>query len=308
MEIVLRVDYSGGDSLAKEVVKRLSFRYLRNHKIYRNIGKISLVSFVFLLFIPVSNLLTHPLFTSESNAVSTGFTTDQELFSSFIRFRNLSHGIPFEGQSSTYDNLAKESTQQAIDKIHNIAVFLNKKNYHCGFTESQNTLHKVAKIFMPKEFKEYGLLDFRYLQCGFCHQRNFLLTEVLNSYGLVSNLVSLNEHVVSRVVINNEEYFVDADYGIGPFPVSKRYDNSFITREYKNAGALENQVFAILRAFETTQDDEDYDLNKLRNIQGSQEKNLDALNFILTFMVLFIISCLLRLMDIRLRNRRIFRL
>jgi len=301
------VDNSGGSPI-KRAIMRLTSRSTENQDTRQRLRKFLPYFLIFSMFVPVSNLLTYPLFASESNRVSTGFTSDQELFASPIRLRNLSHGLPFAIQSATYGNLTKESTRQAIKKIGNIVIFLNKKTYHCGFTESQNTLHKVAKKFMPEEFKSYGLLDFRYLQCGFCHQRNYLLTEILNSYGLTSNLVSLNEHVVGRVMINNEDYFIDSDYGVGPFPVSKRFDISFITREYRKAGAREYQISAILRAFATTQDDQDYDLNKLRSIQESQEKILNNLNFILTFIVLLVVSCLFRLRNIRLRNRRKFTL
>jgi len=260
-----------------------------------------------LLFIPTSNLLTFPLFISESNAVRTRFVSDQKLFPSPIKLRNLSDGLPFKDHAlSAYPELAKTSTQQDINKVRRIITAINKKTYHCEFNEPQNFLHTVAQKIVPTNFKEYGLLDFRYLQCGFCHQRNYLLVEILISHGFASKLVGLNGHVVGSVFISNKEYFVDADLDVGPFLVNKRFSTSFITSQYKNKVDSESKLNQYLFAYATTQDDSDYDLANLRRIQELQEKTLNFLNFTLTLSIILLILCSYRIVVLQIRKRKNF--
>ena len=255
------------------------------------------------LVIPVSNLLTYPIFISESNAIRTGFKSDQDLISNPFKLRNLSLILPFERMSITdHHDLANTSTQEVLAKVNKIVILVNKKTYHCGPDKSQNILQVVGEFFSPVIFNDEGLLDFRYFQCGFCSQRNYLLVEILESYGFTVKLIGLNGHVVGSVLIKGQEYFVDSDFGIGPFPVSEGLNATFISDQYKKVVESKSQLDTIVFAYTITEDDGVYELSRMHKLQESQEKILNFLNFILTFGILIIISYLFRILSRRIQR------
>jgi hypothetical protein len=260
------------------------------------------------LAIPVSNLLTYPIFISESNAIRTGFKSDQDLISNPFKLRNLSPILPFERMSITdHHDLANSSTQEVLAKVNKIVILVNEKTYHCGPDKSQNILQVVGEFFSPEIFNEEGLLDFRYLQCGFCHQRNYLLIEILESYGFTVKLIGLQGHVVGSVLIKGQEYFVDSDFGIGPFPLSKRLNATFISDQYKKVVEKKSQLDTIVFGYTIAEDDRVYELSRMRELQESQEKILNFLNFILTFGTLIIISYFFRISNQRIRRYKYWR-
>jgi hypothetical protein len=106
------------------------------------------------------------------------------------------------------------------------------------------------------------------------------------------------------VEIENKDYFVDADYGVGPFPVSERFNRSFLTTQYEEVVGPESELRIIVSAYTNTFDDSDYDLSNLRDIQQWQERFLDFLNFTLFLVMISVAAYLVLFVGIRVRHNR----
>lgn len=94
---------------------------------------------------------------------------------------------------------------------------LHAATYHCSYDSvSHNWLTAFYGAQIPG-LADYGVLSLKRIRCGYCHQRAFLLGEVLR-YGGVEGVAvySLGAHVVTTFVVDGERYVADADYGIGP--------------------------------------------------------------------------------------------
>lgn len=63
---------------------------------------------------------------------------------------------------------------------------------------------------------DQGILVKERFTCGYCHQRAFLLVSELRSAGLTAEVFGLNGHVVARVLMGDDYYLTDPDYGVGP--------------------------------------------------------------------------------------------
>lgn len=62
-----------------------------------------------------------------------------------------------------------------------------------------------------------GVLVRERFNCGFCHQRAFLVAEQLEKEGISAEVYGLYGHVVARFWVGGNPYFVDPDLGVGPF-------------------------------------------------------------------------------------------
>jgi hypothetical protein len=64
---------------------------------------------------------------------------------------------------------------------------------------------------------EQGLLTSRRNLCGFCHQAAHIEAAALRRHGIEAQVLGLNGHVVVRANIDGATYYLDPDYGVGPF-------------------------------------------------------------------------------------------
>jgi hypothetical protein len=249
-------------------------------KIMRLLSKIPILFF----FIPISNLLTLPFLQTDFLIASKESTPKKTAMDEILSIRNSFKNPIIKELENTknWENFSR-SREENLKKIEEIVNSVYFQTSHCGYNQTQNILHAIAKIVFPDTFKSDGILDFRYLYCGFCHQRNFLLIEILEKNGYPSELIGLNGHVVGRVETNQELFYVDADYGVGPFPVIKSTSESYIRYKYSN---YPNKLNAIVDSYVVTQDDGFYDLERLRNNQDSQVFIFNFLNILLTLIIL----------------------
>jgi hypothetical protein len=257
------------------------------------------------MFIPISNFLTFPLLVSDSNAIKIGFQSDQKLFSNPLKLRNSSLKLLPESYSHKDSlNLINASTQKTINEVHKIVNLVYESTYHCPYDAPQSILHYFAQLLSPSQFKEEGLLDFRYFQCGICHQRNFLLNEILRSQGFATNLLGINGHVVVTIEINEFNYFVDSDFGIGPFPIEERFNKAFIVDQYQDIVDSKSELEKIIFAYTIKEDDGNYELTRLRQIQESQINFFNIFNFFLTLGTLLVFSLLFRMIVLKVKELR----
>jgi hypothetical protein len=64
---------------------------------------------------------------------------------------------------------------------------------------------------------EQGLLTSRRNLCGFCHQAAHIEAAALRRHGIEAQVLGLNGHVVVRAIIDGATYYLDPDFGVGPF-------------------------------------------------------------------------------------------
>ena len=83
-------------------------------------------------------------------------------------------------------------------------------------------------------------------QCGLAHQRASILYQILFDAGIKSSVVQMGGHAVVLAWINNQFYFLDPDFGVGPISV-KRLDNTIeslqkVKRLYIQKGVSDSQA------------------------------------------------------------------
>ena len=126
---------------------------------------------------------------------------------------------------------------------------------------------------------DFGVLSLKVLQCGYCHQRNYIVADALRGHGVKQvTLLGLNGHVVTTFIADGKRYATDADFGVGPFvyPRTAGRMKSEIFRNYSGVKDLYGKqlVDVIADAYETLADNQAYNLDQLDEIRQRQDEIL----------------------------------
>ena len=92
----------------------------------------------------------------------------------------------------------------------------------------------------------HGMVTLQNFQCGLAHQRASILYQILFNAGIKSSVVQMGGHTVVLAWINNQFYFLDPDFGVGPISV-KRLDSTIksfkkVKRLYIQQGVNDSQA------------------------------------------------------------------
>lgn len=90
---------------------------------------------------------------------------------------------------------------------------------HCTPADSvaHSWLHYALHVAGFAHVTEQGLLTRRRNLCGFCHQAAHIEAAALRRNGVEAQVFGLSGHVVVRADIDGRTYYLDPDYGVGPF-------------------------------------------------------------------------------------------
>jgi hypothetical protein len=90
---------------------------------------------------------------------------------------------------------------------------------HCTPEDSirQSWLLHVLRQLGFSAVTEHGLLTSHGNLCGFCHQAAHIEATALRRAGAEAEVFGLNGHVVVRMQDGADAYFIDPDFGVGPF-------------------------------------------------------------------------------------------
>ncbi|MFU0507711.1 hypothetical protein [Pseudaminobacter sp. NGMCC 1.201702] len=105
-----------------------------------------------------------------------------------------------------------------------------------------------ASIGSPNIFAD-GILVRSRFDCGYCHQRAFLVKDLLHDAGIEAEVWGLNGHVVLRLDHAGQAYFVDPDLGPGPFAVNLDGGPMIdVARVYANSSAANVDALRLIYA------------------------------------------------------------
>jgi hypothetical protein len=208
---------------------------------------------------------------------------------------------------SSYD-VSEVASLDAVALADGMMITVHHNTYHCKYYNSQNYVHWVAKRLFPFAFEEYGLLDWRYFQCGFCHQRNLLLVEMLMKAGFDANLRGLNGHVIAEYNLNGDVYWIDADYGVSSFVMPKEALAEAVVIE-RYSGLRKNIngkdfMSSVITAFKNYDNDAYYNLTSLGVIAGSQRLLMNLVGGILVGLIFTTVASLTTALMVLLSPRR----
>jgi hypothetical protein len=97
---------------------------------------------------------------------------------------------------------------------------------------------------------------------------------------------------------------VDSDFGIGPFPIEERFNKAFIVDQYQDIVDSKSELEKIIFAYTIKEDDGNYELTRLRQIQESQINFFNIFNFFLTLGTLLVFSLLFRMIVLKVKELR----
>lgn len=153
--------------------------------------------------------------------------------------------------------LQRKTDETDIAFAERLTTVVNRATYHCDVASSAQGLAAWLAAGSLPEMDKYGYLHPGLLRCGFCHQRAFVLAETLRRGGVTdATTVGINGHVITALSNGGVKYMADGDYGVGPiaFPVSSEAAAPYYSAELIQPAWRE----AVLTAFKTTSDDNDY--------------------------------------------------
>lgn len=231
--------------------------------------------------------INHNLLYKDSNVHLYG----PESLTSYIKM--ISPNTSYVSNLSFYLDSAQDiqsslsTKEMKLNFVNQIMTLIHANTFHCKVYQHQNMVHLIAKYISPSIFNPYGLLDWRYMRCGFCHQRNLLLVRLLNKFGFSAKLRGLEGHVIAEIAINDEQYFADADYGVATFmkPMENEIDQQ-IRELYSSALSSKVNITPILKAYNDYSNDQYYNLESLEVYERAQTKILDVLGILLSMLLL----------------------
>jgi hypothetical protein len=116
---------------------------------------------------------------------------------------------------------AKKAEETSLDYLQRVTQMVHLSTYHCETSDFRTSyLDDLAfwLIFQPGEdLFSQGLLYGPRFTCGFCHQRAFIVHSLLTDNAISSEVFTLDGHVVVRAIVEGAAYFLDPDFGVGPF-------------------------------------------------------------------------------------------
>lgn len=209
---------------------------------------------------------------------------------------------------SSYD-VSGVASLDAVALADGMMMTVHHNTYHCKYYNSQNYVHWIAKRLFPFAFEEYGLLDWRYFQCGFCHQRNLLLVEMLMRAGFDANLRGINGHVIAEYTMNGDVYWVDADYGVSSFvmPEESLVEAVVIDRYSGLRKNVNGKDFmpSVIAAFKDYDNDGYYNLTSLGIIAGSQRLLMNLVGGIFAVIIFTTVASFVIALLVLLNPRRV---
>ncbi len=113
--------------------------------------------------------------------------------------------------------------------------------YHCeDNAAAQSWLISLRTAAHLQAAETEGVLAAEGLRCGLCHQVSYVAASALRRGGVEAEVFGLTGHVVVRFVTGGREYFIDPDWGLGPFDPSSPHFEAELRNAYR--------PFATLRA------------------------------------------------------------
>lgn len=209
--------------------------------------------------------------------------------------------VPFKKSLTTADELllqignAKLHINSQSDKEDIVRIassFVHHHTWHCEPSNYELTdLEKLLRLSFSNNLFDQGLLDINRIDCGFCHQRAYILKVVLEKFLISSRVYGLSGHVVLKVDLGDEVFFADPDYGVDPIPFSK--DAIIFEQSLKEAYSRFGNRDTLASMYLTTNNNEYYhpDPEGLKNIDQKQSlffllSSIAALLLIVTGLVL----------------------
>jgi hypothetical protein len=127
--------------------------------------------------------------------------------------------------------------ESKLGYVRRVTDMVHLTTYHCEAADYHLSL--LDRLFLwlsgnPSTFAEGILVKDRFT-CGFCHQRAFLVHQILQRNGIKSDVFGLNGHVVTRADIDGRLFYTDPDYGVGPFPTATENIDQAVRENYSMA-------------------------------------------------------------------------
>lgn len=174
------------------------------------------------------------------------------------------------------------------------AVFENSE--HCEVSDLRlSWLENAILALNPfSNLFQQGVLVRERFRCGYCHQRSFLLMEMLQARfersGAVAQMHGLNGHVVLQFAVQGRTFLTDPDYGVGPFEYHS--DDSALSREISQTYAGVPNHKQMLALYLSREDNRAYSsTDSFNTIKSKQLWWFRFSNFVGAFLLLF--GCIL---------------
>lgn len=146
-------------------------------------------------------------------------------------------GVPLSGAQAH----AVKKSENLLAEVKAVTRGVFENTEHCEVSDLrlswlENTilaLNPFSNIF------QQGVLVRERFHCGYCHQRSFILLEILQERfersGAVAHMQGLNGHVVLQFEVGGRTFLTDPDYGVGPFEYHR--EDSVLSTEVTKAYA-----------------------------------------------------------------------
>ena len=196
---------------------------------------------------------------------------------------------------SAPDTAEQESLLGLADSL---MLLVHTNTFHCKYQQPQNLVHLVSAALVPRAFREYGILDWRYFQCGFCHQLNLLLVQMLNKSGFKAALRGINGHVIAEYKIDSKIYWLDADYGIPSFEkppeeeVEEVIFNVYSEADIRTISGVKVDLKRIQKAYQNYSNDGYYNLRYLESLSRTQRLIIDIVGYSMVLLSSFFVFIL----------------
>ena len=146
-------------------------------------------------------------------------------------------------------------------------------------------IHLIEKFGLADSFglqdqHLVGLLSARNFVCGYCHQTAYIAARALINGGVAADVFNLNNHVITRFFSDNRTFYLDPDFGVGPFSVEDPEFENTIKAAYRPISS-DSQFFDVINGMLNKEDDHPYfSMDMLGELANRQEKLIAAEDFI----------------------------
>lgn len=184
--------------------------------------------------------------------------------------------------------LHKLDNETSLQYVGRLTQTVHHSTYHCEPQEFEPSWLIKILFSSPRlaTFSSNGILVQRYFQCGFCHQRAYLLYRILRENGIAAQVQALDGHVVTGITVDGQPYLTDPDYGIGPFLWGDNSEFLRMTIVANYAASPVGDLDTLIRIFTDTSTDETYE-DFLDKVHDRQLEMLDSAQFTAWLLLLF---------------------
>lgn len=146
-------------------------------------------------------------------------------------------------------------------------------------------IHLIEKFGLADSFglqdqHLVGLLSARNFVCGYCHQTAYIAARALINGGVAADVFNLNNHVITRFFSDNRTFYLDPDFGVGPFSVEDPEFENTIKAAYRPITS-DSQYFDVINGMLNKKDDQPYfSMDVLGKLANRQENLIAAEDFI----------------------------